>query len=1023
MWLVDNVAGAGINQRNDVQRPKHYQGANVRRSIVNNTVAMTTALDEDQWFSDNVAPYQRPSSWEASQEQIHTVVSTSSPSEYRYTPPVIPGPVPVSEPSSSSHSQQEQLQVQQQSSVTPQQTPTPDPLLNANPFTESDSLAEGGEGFFPPSSSLESSFSKRSSSTPATSKEQTPGDMLSQLESAYPGILTLADSLLPTTSGVSSTPLSEEKRSSSSEKKGSSPAPIVVATRTKTVFPHASSKATSHAESQAPVVSTKSAVRTTIKVPTSSPAPVSAPLPESSVSSESRSDSSTTESTSSSESSVPSESSSKSPPPAGVSPWTSAWSSSWTIPIQSSNQADKSSQSVNGLVRTTVKHTFSGPKSTDDIIQTVISVPSSSNAVSTSSRKFVSSASTASTPTVAIPIPSDTSSGNGVEASVPLSWHPPTATPTRSDILTFVSQPRSSLASSVSTTVSSVPVASSSVSSSSYQVIQPVETPSYTLVVPSYMRTSTSTMSLAPSSVPGVVVSSLASLPPPTSTPDATDLLPVSYTASSSGYLVPIPTSSHPATIIQSSELPTLSHSSHGSSSLPVIIAPLASSSSSSLSQPISSSVATQTTMQSPSVVISESQSPPTTTPSPVETALTQAPVPVPPSSTESVPASTTDWLPGALITAGSPTPTSDEPAGNQNSQKGSPSTVEPGSSSHSPTVPVGLPQYISPTGTPGRTPKGYKRVQIGFEQQLNYPFVVTNPLAAAQIFSYLPKGLGHGLEAPVKQMRMVQLQPYSMAEVDYVITLAILDIPEALVSTLNAQMHSPMSQLYQFPNNAGVKSLMNLIDSSIPLVAKGNGAVNSGGQVFGQPSSSDGNSGSDGSQGQDGGSNSGNGNNGSGNNGNEGSITDNGSLDSNGPQSSSSAKVEGKTVGITVGTVCGAAAYFGVAFLVMRRYRIKKKQQLTLGAETLAAGAGGRGSGMGGGPVMTTNGLEAGAIAAAAAGRGSPMVQQHYYDDASSFDSSASSGRRHPGISTMFPVGQARISEPVLSQNSLGWA
>ncbi|SCU89911.1 LAFA_0E21814g1_1 [Lachancea sp. 'fantastica'] len=48
------------------------------------------------------------------------------------------------------------------------------------------------------------------------------------------------------------------------------------------------------------------------------------------------------------------------------------------------------------------------------------------------------------------------------------------------------------------------------------------------------------------------------------------------------------------------------------------------------------------------------------------------------------------------------------------------------------------LPQVILPTA-PVLEPKNYSQITVGFKRALNYPFLIENPLASAQIFSFLP--------------------------------------------------------------------------------------------------------------------------------------------------------------------------------------------------------------------------------------------------------------------------------------------
>lgn len=81
---------------------------------------------------------------------------------------------------------------------------------------------------------------------------------------------------------------------------------------------------------------------------------------------------------------------------------------------------------------------------------------------------------------------------------------------------------------------------------------------------------------------------------------------------------------------------------------------------------------------------------------------------------------STSDWLPSNIITE------------SETMNSASPSSFNPDAIST-------LPQVISPP-TPLSQPEGYSIITIGFKQALNYPFLIENPLASAQIFSFLPR-------------------------------------------------------------------------------------------------------------------------------------------------------------------------------------------------------------------------------------------------------------------------------------------
>lgn len=62
----------------------------------------------------------------------------------------------------------------------------------------------------------------------------------------------------------------------------------------------------------------------------------------------------------------------------------------------------------------------------------------------------------------------------------------------------------------------------------------------------------------------------------------------------------------------------------------------------------------------------------------------------------------------------------------------------------------------------------------------------------------------------------MRSIEPYQSQSAGYVISVALAYIPKSLISTLDAMIHTPTSQLYRNPNTS-VNTLMNLIDPSIP--------------------------------------------------------------------------------------------------------------------------------------------------------------------------------------------------------------
>src|SRR5579862_403666 len=116
------------------------------------------------------------------------------------------------------------------------------------------------------------------------------------------------------------------------------------------------------------------------------------------------------------------------------------------------------------------------------------------------------------------------------------------------------------------------------------------------------------------------------------------------------------------------------------------------------------------------------------------------APQTIQPTGTDSA---TTQWLPPTLVV-----------------QTNAPSTLT-GAAATQTGIPSGLPKAIAPDGGVPPEPRNTTMIQIGFNYQLPYPFVVANSIAAAQIFSYLPQGISYGLGIPADQVVMRTIEPY----------------------------------------------------------------------------------------------------------------------------------------------------------------------------------------------------------------------------------------------------------------------
>jgi hypothetical protein len=254
----------------------------------------------------------------------------------------------------------------------------------------------------------------------------------------------------------------------------------------------------------------------------------------------------------------------------------------------------------------------------------------------------------------------------------------------------------------------------------------------------------------------------------------------------------------------------------------------------------------------------------------------------------------------------------------------------------------------------------------MGFMYGLNYEFVVSSSTAVAQIFSYLPVGVTDGLGVERKSMVMQYLQPYNtLSSLHYITTLAMGYIPAEDVDKLSLLLLNPASALYNNSNPA-VKTLMSMINPSIPLLAGGQLAP--GGTPI--------------------------------NSANSAATTSDGANADGAPGSSdagSTSPVRPSSVGIAVGAVAGAAVYGAAMFLVARRYK-KRKAQHQRSSSVVSGGAARR-------PGENTNLM--GGVRNSYGARSPPFGRGSRNSDHS--DGSNRSGRTY-------------ISPPVMAENSLGW-
>ncbi|KAK9239839.1 hypothetical protein V1525DRAFT_338367 [Lipomyces kononenkoae] len=356
-------------------------------------------------------------------------------------------------------------------------------------------------------------------------------------------------------------------------------------------------------------------------------------------------------------------------------------------------------------------------------------------------------------------------------------------------------------------------------------------------------------------------------------------------------------------------------------------------------------------------------------------------------------------WLPSTLITEAPPT---------------TPATTVTQPAPSSTTAGAGLPDVIAPSNGIPTIPPDSTLVQVGFTYALNYPFIVKNPLAVAQIFDYLPRGVSYGLNIDTNQTIMQSIQPYQTAGENFIVSMAMLYIPTDLVNTLLLGLHTPSSLFYNNPDPS-VNSLMGLIDPTIPLIASttGSGSTATPGESSSGVSSGSTGSGGNGSPSSDTGSS-------------NGSTVLSGSLDTSGSPKTSSKKV----IGIAVGAVAGVVLYGVLVFFLARKYR--KRQQARAASPnmrqisppmpymatassspysyTSPPGSGG-GSGSGGGGAPGSSGGVVGYSPTSSAGRNNASRQSRISASHGSSSGGYVSARTQP------------ISVPVMSENSLGWS
>ncbi|KAJ5503167.1 hypothetical protein N7463_006041 [Penicillium fimorum] len=271
------------------------------------------------------------------------------------------------------------------------------------------------------------------------------------------------------------------------------------------------------------------------------------------------------------------------------------------------------------------------------------------------------------------------------------------------------------------------------------------------------------------------------------------------------------------------------------------------------------------------------------------------------PTSTLPPPTNDNDWMPSTILIV--PTMTATQTSTSGESAK--------------PTAPS-LPGSITPSNEVSEAPADSILLQLGFNSQLPWSFVATTPLSSSQIFNYTPQAIENALPAlsakdgPV----MFAIEPYYNWKITgYNATIAIFYFPRDKVDALQALKINPNSALYK-QDSESIKSLMAMVDPTIPLEFSGN-------YPSGNSGSTDGN-----------------------NHGGSDNGPDSGNND-NTDGSAGSSKAKASSVGIGVGVVAGAAAYGAGMFWVARRYRKRKQlhQRSSSTVEQMSQGGSAAGS------------------------------------------------------------------------------
>ncbi|KAK5107767.1 hypothetical protein LTR62_000691 [Meristemomyces frigidus] len=278
------------------------------------------------------------------------------------------------------------------------------------------------------------------------------------------------------------------------------------------------------------------------------------------------------------------------------------------------------------------------------------------------------------------------------------------------------------------------------------------------------------------------------------------------------------------------------------------------------------------------------------------------------------------------------------------------------------------MPRLVQPPGGMPPAKQNTTLVQLGFNYELNYPFVVSSQNATAQLFAYLPQGVAYGLGISKDAVAMNALLPYdTSASQGFITTLAQAYIPSDMVTALQQSLHAPLSNVFSNPDPT-VHTLMSMINPTIPLIPGANLDAGVATQSY-NPAATTSASAGDGAP--------------------------------IGGDSGSSQPVQGKSVGIGVGAVAGAAVYAAAMIFLARRYRNKRKNHRRASSVPTAGEMSQRSSPSGGMGGYFMSGAAGGRRSSPPMGRGS---------------------RQSDGSGNSRSVREQGISNPIMAENSLGW-